>query len=226
MGLFEGLVGKFCFLPILFNDLCSFLAIFIIHTETSDENACKSCSDCAMLYAFLEVLSSCQCWAVKWLWSSGRPKSSKTSTVYTVHSTEIIGERWWRKMDPIAGDTRQEYHWTTFHSGSTAEVGKHNRVRGNSTDNLTNTELKTWIQTKVTRGCSAGGVRWRNTGEGKEWKNPGNGDGEKTGWNTPQKPRKKQIKWNWNDRKWTATAEFSYNLSDCLSARVSGPIEL
>lgn len=104
VGLFEGLVGKFCFLPILFNDLFSFLAIFIIHTETSDGHACKSCSDCAMLYAFLEVLSSCQCWDVKWLWSSGCPKSSKTSTVYTVYSTEIIGERWWMTMDPIAGN--------------------------------------------------------------------------------------------------------------------------
>lgn len=73
---------------------------------------------------------------------------------------------------------KQEYHWTTFHSGSMAGAAKHSRVGGNSTDDSTKTELKTEIQTQLTRGCGAGGVRWRNTGEGTEWKNTGNGDGD------------------------------------------------
>ena len=42
--------------------------------------------------------------------------------------------------------------------------------QGNSSDDSTKTELKTG-QTKLTRRWSAGGKRWRNTGE---WKNSGN----------------------------------------------------
>ena len=45
--------------------------------------------------------------------------------------------------------------------------------QGNSSDDSTKTELKTG-QTKLTRRWSAGGKRWRNTGEWSEWKNSGN----------------------------------------------------
>lgn len=76
--------------------------------------------------------------------------------------------------------------------------------QGNSSDDSTKTKLKTG-QTKLTRRWSAGGKRWRNTGEWSEWKNSGNkmkanaGDPVQVG--RKKKPGAKQNNRNQNTQK-------------------------